>query len=201
MPVCSHKSIIPCGKKAHFCISRSPRGDVKENYRFSILSLVCPPEPFFKCQPAQAISTWFILRINLKAPSGCCCFLVSSSCGQSHIFDPLFCFCPHLRWDPGPPRLLIPPHSHIWSFNVQLGPVLRVSSASPFSFTPQPPTSLQYPFNMPSFCFFPPPLLLLLLSLSLVQDQGLTAPVSGDRGRDHLVRGTSLQILPNSGRL
>ena len=96
---------------------------------------------------------------------------------------------------PGPPRLLIPPHSHIWSFNVQLGPVLRVSSASLFSFTPHPP------FNLPSFCFFPPPLLLLLLSLSLVQDQGLTAPVSGDRGRDHLVRGTSLQILPNSGRL
>ena len=61
---------------------------------------------------------------------------------------------------------------------------------------PPPPT-----FNLPSFCFFPPPLLLLFLSLSLVQDQGLTAPVSGDRGRDHLVRGTSLLILPNSGRL
>ena len=186
-------------KESTFLHFKEPKeGDVKENYRFSILSLVCPPEPFFKCQPAQAISTWFILRINLKAPSGCCQFSSWFPPVLANLTFSIHCSASARTWGgiPGPPRLLIPPHSHIWSFNVQLGPVLRVSSASPFSFTPHPP------FNLPSFCFFPPPLLLLLLlSLSLVQDQGLTAPVSGDRGRDHLVRGASLLILPNSGRL
>ena len=186
-------------KESTFLHFKEPKeGDVKENYRFSILSLVCPPERFFKCQPAQAISTWFILRINLKAPSGCCQFSSWFPPVLANLTFSIHCSASARTWGgiPGPPRLLIPPHSHIWSFNVQLGLVLRVSSASPFSFTPHPP------FNLPSFCFFPPPLLLLLLlSLSLVQDQGLTAPVSGDRGRDHLVRGTSLLILSNSGWL
>ena len=196
MPVCSHKSIIPCGKKAHFCISRSPRGGCQGELSFQY--------------PFPGLSTWTLfLSVNLLKQSRPDLFWGSiwrpPLAVVSSWFPPVLanltfsihCSASARTWGgiPGPPRLLIPPHSHIWSFNVQLGPVLRVSSASPFSFTPHPP------FNLPSFCFFPPPLLLLLLSLSLVQDQGLTAPVSGDRGRDHLVRGTSLQILPNSGRL
>ena len=141
-------------KESTFLHFKEPKeGDVKENYRFSILSLVCPPEPFFKCQPAQAISTWFILRINLKAPSGCCQFSSWFPPVLANLTFSIHCSASARTWGgiPGPPRLLIPPHSHIWSFNVQLGPVLRVSSASPFSFNPHPP------FNLPSFCFFPPP--------------------------------------------
>ena len=122
--------------------------------------------------------------------------LVSSSSGQSDIFDPLFCFCPHLRWDSWSTA---PPNSPSFSYLIFQRSV-GSCAAGQFCFSvfihPPPPT-----FNLPSFCFFPPPLLLLFLSLSLVQDQGLTAPVSGDRGRDHLVRGASLLILPNSGRL
>ena len=35
-------------KESTFLHFKEPKeGDVKENYRFSILSLVCPPEPFF----------------------------------------------------------------------------------------------------------------------------------------------------------
>ena len=34
-------------KESTFLHFKEPKeGDVKENYRFSILSLVCPPEPF-----------------------------------------------------------------------------------------------------------------------------------------------------------
>ena len=124
-------------KESTFLHFKEPKGgDVKENYRFSILSLVCPPERFFKCQPAQAISTWFILRINLKAPSGCCQFSSWFPPVLANLTFSIHCSASARTWGgiPGPPRLLIPPHSHIWSFNVQLGPVLRVSSASPFSF-------------------------------------------------------------------
>ena len=130
-------------------------GDVKENYRFSIISLVCPPEPFFKCQPAQAISTWFILRINLKAPSGCCFFLVSSSSGQSHIFDPLFCFCPHLWWDSWSTT---PPNSPSFSYLIFQRSV-GSCAASQFCFSVfiHPPPSLQSPFILLFSSSSPPP--------------------------------------------
>ena len=149
-------------KESTFLHLKEPKGGMS---RRTIVSVSYPwfvhLNPFFKCQPAQAISTWFILRINLKAPSGCCFFLVSSSSGQSHIFDPLFCFCPHLRWDSWSTA---PPNSPSFSYLIfQRSVGSCAASQLCFSVFIHPPApnlpsiSLQYAFILLFSSSSPPP--------------------------------------------
>ena len=130
-------------KESTFLHFKEPKeGDVKENYRFSILSLVCPPEVstcssnldliYFEDQPEGPL---WLLSIFL---------LVSSSSGQSDIFDPLFCFCPHLRWDSWSTA---PPNSPSFSYLIFQRSVGSCAAGQfCFSVFIHPPPSLQSPF-------------------------------------------------------